>query len=200
MTTDSRVRGTAYAAVLLTGAIAGFFYAWLCSAMWGLDQADPRVAIAAMQAMNSEVRNPVFFPAFFLTPVALAVASYAARATGRPRAGVLFFVAAAVYLVGGLLLTMLASLPLNDELAAVAVPDSIDEAELIWSRYSVPWQRWNLARTVASFVALALALAAVRRLGEPAARGAGRVISRPGSRAAEPAPTSIQGSGASERP
>ena len=57
--------------VVFCGAIFGFFYAWVCSTMWGLDQADPRVAIAAMQAMNASVRNAVFFPAFFLTPVVL---------------------------------------------------------------------------------------------------------------------------------
>ena len=43
--------------------------------MWGLDDADPRVAIAAMQAMNGSVRNAVFFPAFFLTPVVLGLAA-----------------------------------------------------------------------------------------------------------------------------
>ena len=37
--------------LLLCGAIFGFFYAWVCSTMWGLDSADPAVAIAAMQAM-----------------------------------------------------------------------------------------------------------------------------------------------------
>lgn len=59
-------------ATLLSGAIFGFFYAWVCSTMWGLDAADPRVAISAMQAMNASVRNIVFAPAFFGTPVALA--------------------------------------------------------------------------------------------------------------------------------
>lgn len=34
--------------LLLTGAIFGFFYAWVCSTMWGLDQIDPNVAIEAM--------------------------------------------------------------------------------------------------------------------------------------------------------
>ena len=65
------------ASILLCGAIFGFFYAWVCSTMWGLDQADPRVAIAAMQAMNASVRNIVFFPAFFLTPVVLALTALA---------------------------------------------------------------------------------------------------------------------------
>ena len=32
-------------ALLHSGAIFGFFYAWICSTMWGLDAADPNVAI-----------------------------------------------------------------------------------------------------------------------------------------------------------
>ena len=62
-----------FLSLLLSGAIFGFFYAWVCSTMWGLDAADPRIAIAAMQAMNASVRNIVFFPAFFLTPAFLAL-------------------------------------------------------------------------------------------------------------------------------
>ena len=50
-------------ALLHSGAIFGFFYAWICSTMWGLDAADPNVAISAMQAMNASVRNLVFVPA-----------------------------------------------------------------------------------------------------------------------------------------
>ncbi|GAB5461946.1 hypothetical protein [Hoeflea alexandrii] len=51
--------------LLLTAAIFGFFYAWVCSTMWGLDAADPSVAIQAMQAMNASVRNAVFIPPSF---------------------------------------------------------------------------------------------------------------------------------------
>ncbi|HPZ49823.1 MAG TPA: hypothetical protein PLA44_08195 [Propionibacteriaceae bacterium] len=47
---------TAWVGVLFAGAIFGFFYAWVCSTMWGLDEADPRVAIAAMQALAGEER------------------------------------------------------------------------------------------------------------------------------------------------
>ena len=71
----------AFAGLLLAGGIFGFFYAWICSTMWGLDAADPRVAIAAMQAMNASVRNAVFAPAFFGTgPVLLLAGVLAARA------------------------------------------------------------------------------------------------------------------------
>lgn len=84
------VIGLSVASIVFCGAIFGFFYAWVCSTMWGLDQADPRVAIAAMQAMNASVRNWAFFPAFFLTPVVLVVTALAARAAGSGGAARLF--------------------------------------------------------------------------------------------------------------
>ena len=89
---------TAWVGVLFVGAIFGFFYAWVCSTMWGLDDADPRVAIAAMQAMNDSVRNAVFFPAFFLTPVVLGLAAALAWRERRRASGGLLLAAALVYL------------------------------------------------------------------------------------------------------
>ncbi|MEH2506785.1 putative membrane protein [Bradyrhizobium sp. AZCC 1578] len=55
------------ASIVFCGAIFGFFYAWVCSTMWGLDQADPRVAIAAMQAVNASVRNAIW-PLMSISP------------------------------------------------------------------------------------------------------------------------------------
>ena len=109
-------RYSAYVSLVLTAAIFGFFYAWVCSTMWGLDAADPRVAIPAMQEMNASVRNAVFFPAFFLTPIALAITGVLAWRVVRRRAAGLFLGAAAVYLVGGLILTMAINVPMNEEL------------------------------------------------------------------------------------
>ena len=73
--------------LLFSGAMFGFFFAWVCSTMWGLDAADPNVAIAAMQAMNASVRNWVFAPAFFGTPVLLMFTALAAvrAGSGGPR-------------------------------------------------------------------------------------------------------------------
>ncbi|MFV0307320.1 MAG: DUF1772 domain-containing protein [Desertimonas sp.] len=153
----------AYVAIVLTGAIFGFFFAWVCSTMWGLDAADPRVAIVAMQEMNASVRNAVFFPAFFLTPVALFGAGWALRRTGRLAAWPWFAAAGGVYLVGGLLLTALVNVPMNEDLADVVVPTDLDAAARIWEDYSGRWQRWNLTRTIASGVALLLAAIGLRR-------------------------------------
>ena len=146
--------------MLFAGAIFGCFYAWVCSTMWGLDDADPRVAIAAMQAMNGSVRNAVFFPAFFLTPVVLGIAAALAWRERRRASGRLLLAAALVYLVGGPILTMTVNVPMNDTLAA-AVPSDLDEARTIWRDYSGRWQLFNQLRTVASGVSLGLASAAL---------------------------------------
>ena len=151
----------AFLSLSLSGAIFGFFYAWVCSTMWGLDAADPRVAIQAMQAMNASVRNMVFAPAFFGTPVALMATAALAYMTGRTGAATAFAVAAVVYLFGGLVLTMTVNVPMNEALAEVAVPESIEQAQDIWSAYSSKWQVFNQIRTGASWLALMLAGAGV---------------------------------------
>lgn len=145
------------ASILFAGAIFGFFYAWVCSTMWGLDAANPQVAIEAMQAMNASVRNAVFAPAFFGTPFVLGLTAALALGQGYRTSGMLFALAAITYLLGGLVLTMAVNVPMNEALAVVTVPDSIPEAQAIWDAYSGKWQLWNQARTVASGVALALA-------------------------------------------
>ncbi len=147
--------------MLFVGAIFGFFYAWVCSTMWGLDDADPRVAIAAMQAMNGSVRNAVFFPVFFLTPVVLGLAAALARRERRRSSAGLLLAAAVVYLAGGLVLTMVVNVPMNETLADLAVPTDLEEARTMWRDYSGRWQLFNQLRTVASGVALGLAGAAL---------------------------------------
>jgi uncharacterized membrane protein len=122
------------------------------------------VAIAAMQAMNASVRNAVFFPAFFLTPVALCVAAGVAHRYRHRASAALFLAAAGIYTLGGLLLTMAINVPMNETLGAMAVPESREAAALIWADYSGRWQRWNITRTVASGTSLVLATLAILAL------------------------------------
>jgi uncharacterized membrane protein len=156
---------TGIAGVLFSGAIFGFFYAWVCSTMWGLDAAPPELAIGAMQAMNASVRNIVFAPAFFGTPVVLGLAGLVNLAGRYRLSGVLFLVAAAVYAVGGMWLTITVNVPMNEALAGVTLTPDYEGAEKIWADYSGPWQFWNQLRTVFSGVSLAVASAGLVALG-----------------------------------
>lgn len=160
---QTSARALAVLSLVLTALIFGFFFAWVCSTMWGLDAAPPEVAIAAMQAMNASVRNAVFAPAFFGTPVALLLAAAAIRhqrAAGWPW----FLAAGLVYIFGGMILTLTVNVPMNEALAAVVLPLPDDEARAIWAGYSPRWQMFNVIRAVASGAALGLGLMGFWRL------------------------------------
>ncbi|MFV0408232.1 MAG: DUF1772 domain-containing protein [Paracoccus sp. (in: a-proteobacteria)] len=148
---------TVFLSLLLSAAIFGFFYAWVCSTMWGLDQADPRIAIAAMNAMNGSVRNFVFAPAFFATPFALGAAGLLLALRGQKPPATAFGAAALSYLCFGMILTMMINVPMNEALARTSIPENIETARVIWQDYSTRWQVWNIARTIASGAAFLMA-------------------------------------------
>lgn len=148
--------GFGFLSLLLSGAIFGFFYAWVCSTMWGLDAIDPRVAIRAMQGMNASVRNVVFAPAFFGTPFMCLITAALCFSGGARGAGIAFAAAGIVYLVGGMGLTMAVNVPMNEALAVVEVPEDEEAAREIWANYSARWQLFNVVRTIVSGVVLLL--------------------------------------------
>ena len=154
----------AVSSIVFSGAIFGFFYAWVCSTMWGLDAADPRTAIAAMQAMNGSVRNAVFAPAFFGTGPMLLLTAGLALGAGQRRAALWFLAGGVLYSAGGMLLTMTVNVPMNEALGQTPVPDDIAAARAIWADYSPRWQVYNTIRTVVCGVTLALAAIGFRAL------------------------------------
>ena len=143
--------------MLSSGAMFGFFYAWVSSTMWGLDAADPNVAISAMQAMNASVRNPVFALGYFGTPLALAAVTLVALKGGERRAALLFGSGGLLYVLGVMLPTSMFNVPLNEMLAAVEAPLVVGRAKEVWQSYSAPWQFWNSVRAVATGAVLLLA-------------------------------------------
>lgn len=158
------LRSAAVTSIVFAGAIFGFFFAWVCSTLWGLDNLPARTAIEAMNAMNGIVRNGVFFPAFFLTPAVLGATALIAYLQQRQRAGLLFAVAAVLYMVGGLMLTGTINVPMNNALGLTDMTLGDAELESIWSNYSANWQMWNLVRTLVSGAALVLAAIATTLL------------------------------------
>lgn len=157
--------------ILLSGAIFGFFYAWVCSTMWGLDQLPENTAIAAMQAMNASVRNSVFAPAFFGTPFVLMGTAFFAWRARAVKATIYFALGGLLYLIGGMGVTMVVNVPMNEALALVKLPLPAAEAATVWQDYSAPWQIWNQIRTGVSGVTLGLAALGFYALGRQHRRG-----------------------------
>ncbi|WID97902.1 DUF1772 domain-containing protein [Bosea vestrisii] len=145
-----------FVALVLAGAMAGFFYAYSMSVMWALDAVDPKAAIASMQSINIIVRNAIFFPAFFGTPVVALIAAGLWRAQGLHDVALLLALAAIAYLVGTFLVTMVLNVPMNERLARTGIPTEIEAARTVWESYSIPWTLWNHIRTVSSVATLGL--------------------------------------------
>ena len=140
----------------LAGAMAGFFYAYSMSVMWALDAVDPKAAIASMQSINIIVRNAIFFPAFFGTPMVALVAAGLWWKQGAGQVALLLALAAIIYLAGTFLVTIVANVPMNEALAIATIPADPEQARTLWQNYSGPWTLWNHVRTVASFISLLL--------------------------------------------
>ncbi|WP_245350547.1 anthrone oxygenase family protein [Bradyrhizobium sp. UFLA03-84] len=64
-----------------------------------------------------------------------------------------------LYVLGMFVVTMVFNVPLNDQLAATD-PASAAAAP-VWARYLTDWTFWNHVRTVTSFAATALFIAAI---------------------------------------
>lgn len=148
-------------ALVLMGAISGFFYAYSCSVMIGLNAVEPEIAIAAMQGVNATVRNAYFAPSFFGAPLACLAAALALYSSGARRAALIMAGAGLVYLAGGLALTMAINVPMNEALALHTIPQDRSAAAALWRDYAEPWTYWNHVRAAVSFISLILVGAAL---------------------------------------
>ncbi len=149
--------------LLLFGLITGFFYAYSCSVMFGLDASDPRHAIAAMQGINREVRNLMFAPSFFGTPVAAALTAGLLYLRDKNVASLAFGSASLLYVSAAMFPTFLINVPMNDALAKAAIPENLADANALWQAYSSRWTWWNGFRTAASAASLLLAAYGLHR-------------------------------------
>ncbi len=141
-------------AALGCGLMAGVFFAFSAFMMKALARLPPGEGIAAMQSINVAVFNPLYGAVFFGTPAACVLVMISSLLRWRdPGAGYLL-AGGAIYLAGGLLVTVMFNVPKNDALASVAPADP-DGAGL-WASYLANWTAWNHIRAAASLAAAAL--------------------------------------------
>lgn len=135
------------AATVVTGLVAGVYYAFACSVMLGLGASGDRTFIEAMQNINKKIENPVFFLAFF---GALILAAWALRSFRHDHRLRLWIAAGLVLYAIGLLTTMAVNIPLNNQLAAAGVPAKIVDPAAVRARFEDTWNLWNITRAVLS--------------------------------------------------
>jgi len=143
--------GLLLATALGSGLLGGLFFAFSSFVMRALDRRPPAEAVAAMQAINVTVLNPLFFLVFFGTGVtALTLGLFSLNAPTAPCA-LAALIGTLLYLLGGIGVTVARNVPLNQRLAAVR-GDEPDPAAA-WRAYYGPWTAWNHVRTIACLAA-----------------------------------------------
>lgn len=136
-----------------TGAMGGFFLAFSTIAMSGLRRIAPPEGLRAMQAINQSANSsPVLLVSLMGTGVACAVAVVTSIGRLDEAASVYQLVAAGLYLVGTLGLTIVFHVPRNNDLDLLdaASPASIGA----WRDYARVWTAGNHVRTVSSLLAM----------------------------------------------
>ncbi len=142
---------TALLGSALVGGIFFAFSSFIIKALAGVSSAE---GIGVMQSINVVVLNPSFLGAFMGTAVlSFGVGILTVVGWNHPAAPY-FMGGASFYFVGSFLVTMVANVPLNDQLAAVSATDPA--AVELWDHYLDRWTTWNHVRTAAAMVAALL--------------------------------------------
>jgi uncharacterized membrane protein len=153
---------TYLAALTTTGLSAGLFFAWSFSVTPGLGKINDAAYIAAMQSMNREILNPVFFMVFLGPLLLLPLSSYLSYTSMSSVRFWLLIAAAATYVVGVFGITMAGNVPMNEALNVFDLGSA--SAQQIAAQRSLFEGRWvflNNLRTSFAVISLILGLIAI---------------------------------------
>jgi len=144
-------------ALFASGLCAGLFYAYSCSVNPGLSKLSDKGYLSAMQSINKEIQNPLFFASFFGALLLMPVAAWFQYNGTFDRKFAMLAVAALVYAIGTFGVTVICNVPLNEKLAsadlASADPEMLHRLRM---EFEAPWNFWHRVRTVASAFAFGL--------------------------------------------
>lgn len=142
---------TLLAATVSMGLIAGLFYAFSCAVMVGLQRADDRTLVGAMQSINANLSG--WFAISFLGAPVLPAATAALHLGDDSQPVLVWIVAALVLYATTFVITIAVNVPLNNALAAAGEPDSVADLARVRQRFEAKWVRWNIARALTSTAA-----------------------------------------------
>lgn len=144
---------------VLTALVAGLFYAYSCSVVLGLGKLSDAEYLKAMQNINREILNPLFFMSFMGTALLLPVSAFVFR--GQQPAFIFLLLATLTYLTGVFGVTVGGNVPMNDILDKFDIPGSSAEAlKQMRDNFENRWNFLNNIRTVFSVISIALVICA----------------------------------------
>lgn len=140
---------------VLTALIAGLFYAYSCSVVLGLGKLSDVEYLKAMQSINREILNPVFFMSFMGTAVLLPISAFFLR--GQQPVFIFLLLAALAYLIGVFGVTVAGNVPMNEQLDQFNISGSPAEAiKQMRENFEARWNFLNNIRTFFSVITVIL--------------------------------------------
>lgn len=152
MLLDSILPYSAIVAIAGGAMVTGLLFAFSNCVMQALAELPSEYGIRAMQEINKKILNPIFFIAFFGTPLACLLVAVLTLSDAYQFHALLLLLGAISYLIGPLGVTLKCNVPLNNTLEALKPSDG----EEFWARYLADWQRWNHIRTFIGLVSIVL--------------------------------------------
>lgn len=149
-------------AALGCGAVGGIFFAFSNFVMCALARLPHEHGIAAMQAINVTVLNPLFLGLFMGTALVSAIlVGYGVLHASQ--LGSAWLIGGGLsYLIGNFWVTRFRNVPRNELLARIDPASA--EADEIWRDYLRGWNAWNHVRTVTALAGSAAFVVALWRL------------------------------------
>lgn len=144
---------------VLTALIGGLFYAYSCSVVLGLGKLSDMEYLKAMQSINREILNPVFFMSFMGTVFLLPVSTFLFR--GQQPVFIFLLLGTLAYLIGVFGVTVVGNVPMNDGLDKFDISGSTAEAlRQMRENFENRWNLLNNIRTVFSVISIILVVCA----------------------------------------
>jgi uncharacterized membrane protein len=147
---------------LVTALISGLFYAYSVSVNGGLGRLPDANYLSAMQSINREILNPLFFLSFMGTLLLLPVCTFMHYSNPPALRFYCLLAATFIYAIGVFGVTVMGNVPLNNMLDGYNIANATAE-ELSRQRaaFEIPWSRLHSVRTLANVAALVLVLVAL---------------------------------------
>jgi len=145
---------------ITTALMAGLFFSYSVSVSWGLGKLADREYLQAMQSINREILNPIFFACFFGALVTLPIATFQ-QYHHNQTAFLLLLMASLFYIIGVFVITSAFNVPLNDKLDLLDLTKTSDVSiKQMRDSFERPWNNWNTIRTFSSVISTTLVIIA----------------------------------------
>jgi len=139
---------------LSSGVMAGIYFTFSVFVTRALDVLDGGSGIAAMQSINRVILRSAFMPLFIGSSLACAALVVIGLLRWSQPGAWQMAAGGAIYVLGMLVVTMAANVPLNEALDR-ADPNGAG-AMAAWGHFYQPWMAWNHVRTVACTLSMGL--------------------------------------------